>query len=449
MSARNTFIFLFMLMALGLNVGAARGMDSEAMVMEVKGQVRITGVDRKGEAVQLLDWLDENDELFLSKGASLVLEYFSSGLREQIKGPLGVHVGKGRSTVILAEGGAIVSSRPSVTPPKAKLSAEQKENFGTITLRSVKPGRREVNMTFEQYLTAMAAKESEESIISRYGADSDEGLVRLSLLYSKQGEYQKLIAIAERLHTRHPNNDSITAGLEALQGYEFPVQPAKLNVLTKGLTDAQKKSLFTLPDTFVVSLQSIEGRNALVVEKTGQGYQVALPDGRIVATYPKDAWGDVVKHVSRQAFLLRLPFFLAPQDEMQGVRLDLLNAGETLKAGRSVGFRITAEQDGYPMLLHISPHAQISVLYPYDAATGKKLRAGNVVELPNYGVVQGPFGLDCFALLLFPEKPKYYAELMNTSFEPQSEIFAKLVDIFRFQDGEAHSVLFIPSVNEE
>ncbi|MFH1139422.1 MAG: hypothetical protein V1816_25340 [Pseudomonadota bacterium] len=128
----------FLLVLLG--TGPAWAEDA-AMVVDVAGPPPVYEKGaRRGRQVILMDFLECGDQVNLETGATLVLNYFSSGAREEIKGPGRIEIGAqgSRETNRIS----ISSSKVDYIPPLAELKVFDDQPADLAVLAERKPGSR-------------------------------------------------------------------------------------------------------------------------------------------------------------------------------------------------------------------------------------------------------------------------------------------------------------------
>lgn len=110
--------------------------EDAAMVMDLKnGSAVYTAGMNKGREVQVMDFLAEGDAVELAPQAVLVLNYFASGLREEITGPGAVTVGPDASRA--GEGVSVRTENVEVVPPQAVASVADDQHAGVVVLREM------------------------------------------------------------------------------------------------------------------------------------------------------------------------------------------------------------------------------------------------------------------------------------------------------------------------
>ena len=120
------------LIALSWAQGAAA--EDAAMVVDLKGgSARFAAGPRQGRQVELMAFLVRGDKIQLEPGTTLVLNYFASGLREEISGPGSVVIGLKSSQ----KGNAAVKSvKVDYIPARARTAPREAERAGVVTMRS-------------------------------------------------------------------------------------------------------------------------------------------------------------------------------------------------------------------------------------------------------------------------------------------------------------------------
>ena len=116
------------MVAVSALTGAARAGD-EAMVADVQGDgVKYASGERTGETVEPADFLNAGDRIEIPAGSKLVVNYFQTGVREEISGPAALTVGQGNSA---KEGeGEMKSETVTFKPGLPKIGAEDSGHRG-------------------------------------------------------------------------------------------------------------------------------------------------------------------------------------------------------------------------------------------------------------------------------------------------------------------------------
>lgn len=111
--------------------------EDAAMVVDVKhgGAVYESG-EKKGREVMLMDFLAEGDRIKLGPQTTIVLNYFASGLREEISGPGVITAGLKASQ---KDGGANVkTAKVDYIPPQTAARTSDVQHAGVVALRDTK-----------------------------------------------------------------------------------------------------------------------------------------------------------------------------------------------------------------------------------------------------------------------------------------------------------------------
>jgi hypothetical protein len=113
---------------------SALAVGNAAMVVDqTGGSAWYRSGDREGKSVELMDFLLAGEKLELGAGATLVLNYFASGRREEVRGPGTITVGPSAS-------GGLEGVRIQVTtldPLLKDVVASSSQHFGTVALRNL------------------------------------------------------------------------------------------------------------------------------------------------------------------------------------------------------------------------------------------------------------------------------------------------------------------------
>jgi len=110
-----------------------------AMVIDIKeGKAYYEAGEEKGRELMLMDFPKPGDKIRLESGTVLVLNYFATGVREEITGPGKITIGNESSRE--TEKVRISRSEPDYIPPKSKLNREDLQQFGSSPFRDADPG---------------------------------------------------------------------------------------------------------------------------------------------------------------------------------------------------------------------------------------------------------------------------------------------------------------------
>lgn len=144
MSKTVAALFLALLMIIGPGTGASLAADAAMVVDQAGAEAKYEGGAKAGTPVNLMDFLSEGDQIILTTGSSLVLNYFASGQREKISGP-------GRLTVkaTASEPGAglkVETSKAAAPPPETIVTAGSQQ-AGSVALRSSRDAGQKVTPT--------------------------------------------------------------------------------------------------------------------------------------------------------------------------------------------------------------------------------------------------------------------------------------------------------------
>lgn len=110
--------------------------EDTAMVIDIKnGKAYYEAGEKKGQEVTHMDFLTEGDQIRLTPRTVLILNYFASGLREEMAGPGSFTVGKSSSK---REDDVITKAdRIDYLPPKSAIRKGDIQQTGAVVLRTV------------------------------------------------------------------------------------------------------------------------------------------------------------------------------------------------------------------------------------------------------------------------------------------------------------------------
>ena len=133
---KKIWLILVVFLVFGFLIRGQAGAEDAAMVMDVKGgQVFFESGDRAGDEVELMEFLSLGDQLRLEPGASLVINYFSSGRREALLGPGTITVGEDQSEI--GSGVQIEASGATKLPKPAAVSSLDVQQAGAVVMREL------------------------------------------------------------------------------------------------------------------------------------------------------------------------------------------------------------------------------------------------------------------------------------------------------------------------
>ena len=147
-----TVIFMCLSLFMAASPALSQAEDA-AMVVDMGGSINYENGPNKGNQVALMDFLALGDVIHLKKGATLILNYFASGQREEINGPGQITVGLNRSK--RKEDVTVKSEKVEFVPPKALVQSADSQHMGVIALRSPSPMGRSLTASLSPNQTAL------------------------------------------------------------------------------------------------------------------------------------------------------------------------------------------------------------------------------------------------------------------------------------------------------
>lgn len=107
--------------------------DYAAMILDVTPDAVFREEGENWPAVQAMDFLYPGDNIQVSENATLVLNYFASGTREELTGPGTLRVGLEGSEILT--GLSLDKETLDYLPEKAELDKAHSQNFGSVAMR--------------------------------------------------------------------------------------------------------------------------------------------------------------------------------------------------------------------------------------------------------------------------------------------------------------------------
>ena len=126
---------ILLCLPLFMPVSSAYGQSEDAaMVVDMSGAATYENGAHKDNPVALMDFLAKGDVIKLENGATLVLNYFASGQREEISGPGQITVGVDQSRK--DQKVEVKSNKVEFVPPPAQVQIADAQHSGVVALRS-------------------------------------------------------------------------------------------------------------------------------------------------------------------------------------------------------------------------------------------------------------------------------------------------------------------------
>jgi hypothetical protein len=117
-----------------------------AMVVDIKGgQAVYVSEAKKDRNVALMDFLAEGDRISLESGTVLVLNYFASGLREEIAGP-GI-ITAGSESSLKGQGVQVKAAKVDYLPKKGAAGEADVQRAGAVAMRDLGFKRSKLRLT--------------------------------------------------------------------------------------------------------------------------------------------------------------------------------------------------------------------------------------------------------------------------------------------------------------
>ena len=214
----------FICLLFGLNAAWA---EDAAMVVDVLGPpaVFVNG-SKEGRPVMLMDFLECGDQVDLQAGGKIVLNYFSSGAREEINGPGLIEIGLQGSREL--EQTSIASSKVDYIPPLASLKSMDGQHAGMVVLAGRKPG------PLEQEPVTEAAG------VSNWGAMPPADDLSTGSISSPSPDTRRSVEV----HFLRLSNTAVKAGpldfawqpVEGADRYELTLQDSSGQIFWEGAT---------------------------------------------------------------------------------------------------------------------------------------------------------------------------------------------------------------------
>ncbi|MDM8543041.1 hypothetical protein QUF90_18350 [Desulfococcaceae bacterium HSG9] len=112
--------------------------DYAAMIMNMQnGTATYGNGPLEDMPVEIGGFLNDSDEIKIPDGASLVLTYFATSKREEIKGPARIVITPTQSKALGADSGQIKQEEIAYIPPKSNIKDIHARTFGNIAFRGV------------------------------------------------------------------------------------------------------------------------------------------------------------------------------------------------------------------------------------------------------------------------------------------------------------------------
>lgn len=111
--------------------------EDAAMVVDLQGGAVYDDAEGKGKNVELMDFLAAGRRIKLADKSLIVLNYFSSGAREEINGPGTIIIGAESS--VKEEGAEIKTAKVDYIPKQADVGVGGADHGGVVVMRDLNP----------------------------------------------------------------------------------------------------------------------------------------------------------------------------------------------------------------------------------------------------------------------------------------------------------------------
>lgn len=112
-----------------------------AMIMDMQnGDATYGNGPLEDTPLEIGGFLNASDEVNIPAGVTLVLTYFATSKREEIKGPAKIAITPTQSKPLDSASGKIKQEAIAYIPPKSNIEDMHARSFGNIAFRSVSPG---------------------------------------------------------------------------------------------------------------------------------------------------------------------------------------------------------------------------------------------------------------------------------------------------------------------
>jgi len=117
--------------------------DYAAMIMDMQnGTATYSNGPLEDAPIEIGGFLNASDEIKIPEGATLVLTYFATSKREEIKGPTKIVITPTQSQPLGSGSGQIKKEAIAYIPPKSNIKDIHARTFGNIAFRSVQAGKK-------------------------------------------------------------------------------------------------------------------------------------------------------------------------------------------------------------------------------------------------------------------------------------------------------------------
>ncbi len=123
------------------NPGVSADTEYAAMIMDMQnGAATYAKGILADEPLEIGGFLNPSDEINIPEGVNLVLTYFATSKREEIKGPAKIVITPTQSKPLEESSAAIKQEKIAYMPSKSNIEDIHARTFGNIAFRSVSPG---------------------------------------------------------------------------------------------------------------------------------------------------------------------------------------------------------------------------------------------------------------------------------------------------------------------
>jgi len=135
-------IFMSLVLVSGIN-NPSFSADYAAMIMDMQnGTATYSNGPLEDAPIEICGFLNASDEIKIPDGVTLVLTYFATSKREEIKGPVRIAITPTQSKPLGDSAAQIKKEEIAYMPPKSNIEDIHARSFGNIAFRGVTAGQK-------------------------------------------------------------------------------------------------------------------------------------------------------------------------------------------------------------------------------------------------------------------------------------------------------------------
>ncbi len=246
-------------------------------------------------------------------------------------------------------------------------------------------------------------------------AEDNNKLLSKAIFSHKKKNFQlkpKLNKIAYNKHSKQAGLNTVS-GLQQKSYFDLNKTDLHINI-DDSLTELRQR-IKTIKNVRLVKRDA-----QLDIRKKNNSVLFISHAGDLILTLKNPSSSDIINAVNQQRWIKQLIDGQFKQDFTIDFDMFASGRGSTVVEGDTVGIAIKSSRAAYILILNINAQGTVTVLYPYNDAEKKPLRAYELLAFKALSKVVPPFGREYLQVYAFEQSSADYRDLMAKIFKPES-----------------------------